>query len=74
MLENGAVCAFFFTYKKKQTAGRSMNKSRKVRTITIIQAGALALLAIFGAFAAQGHPQPVQPSCSSLDMSTPCDL
>ncbi len=51
-----------------------MNKSRKVRTITILQAGALALLAIFGAFAAQGHPQPIQPSCSSLDMSTPCDL
>ncbi|APZ54244.1 hypothetical protein [Salipiger abyssi] len=43
-----------------------------MKTLTILQAAALAVLAVFGAYAAHGQP----PSCdaSNTEISTPCDL
>ncbi|WP_258092205.1 hypothetical protein [Salipiger pentaromativorans] len=41
-----------------------------MKTLTILQAAALAVLSIFGAYAAHGQP----PACTESHNSAPCDL
>ena len=47
-----------------------------MKVLTILQATALAFLAIFGAFAAQGQAQSIPPKAACIQQETgaPCDL